>query len=296
MKRPDPIPPHLSNDFAYCREIALARNESLPLCARFLSRRLKPHWFVLCAFALTARDFTRLRGGDDDYKLQLIDDWSRRLEQARAGQPDHPILRAMAHVLEATGLPEGLLQELLIACRMDVTNKQHETLDDLLDYCRFSAVPMGHLLLHLHDEMVSTPEVRLSDKLRHSDALWTALWWTRFWCDLGQDGRQGLPLYVPIREMERFEVTPEMVWQRRFTPMMGGLMLHLVDETRILFLAGAPLIEEVGHPFRLELAHALERGMTLLDRIEACGGNTLRTRPELTQWERLGCLWRTLGR
>ncbi|MBF0614992.1 MAG: squalene/phytoene synthase family protein [Magnetococcales bacterium] len=296
MKALASIPAHLAHDFAYCREVVLTRAEDAPLCARFLSRRIRPCWYVLCAFAWTARDFTRLRGGDDDYKLQLIDDWARRLEQARSGQADHPILRAMAYVLEETGLPDGPLQELLIACRMDVTNRRHGSLADLTDYCRFAAAPLGHLLLHLHHEMESTPEVRLADKLRHSDHFWTALWWTGFWRDLGHGSRVGLPLYLPDAEMVQFGVTPEMVWQRRFNPMLGGLMLYLVEETRSLFIAGAPLIEEVGHPFRLELAHAMERGMLLLDRIEACGGNTLRIRPELTQWERMACLWRTLGR
>ncbi|MBF0215166.1 MAG: squalene/phytoene synthase family protein, partial [Magnetococcales bacterium] len=145
-------------------------------------------------------------------------------------------------------------------------------------------------------EMESANGVRLSDKLRHSDSFWTALWWTGFWRDLGHDSRSGLPLYLPEEDMARFGVSPEMVMQRRFTPMLGSLVLHLVEETRSQFILGAPLIEEVRHPLRMELAYALERNMTLLDRIEESGGNTLRICPELTQKERFACLWRTLGR
>ncbi|MBF0190103.1 MAG: squalene/phytoene synthase family protein [Magnetococcales bacterium] len=296
MKRPAPIPAHLTSDFAYCRGIAASRIGDSPLHALFLSRRIKPLWFTLYAFAWTARDITRLRGSDDDYKLQLIDDWARRLELARTGQADQPIFRALSHLFATAELPELPLQNLLIACRMDVTNKRHETLADLNEYCRFAAAPLGHLMLHLTNEMESSPEVRLADKLRHSDAFWSALWWTGFWRDLGRDSRMDLPLYLPLEAMEQFGVTDEMVWSRRFTPMMGSLVLHLVEETRSLFIAGAPLIEEVAHPFRLELAHALERGMLMLDRIEANGGNTLRVRPDLTQRERMACLWRAMGR
>ncbi|MBF0273523.1 MAG: squalene/phytoene synthase family protein [Magnetococcales bacterium] len=296
MKRLASIPTRLTDDFAYCRGIALARAGESPLHALFLSRRIKPLWFVLYAFAWTARDITRLRGSDDDYKLQLIDDWARRLELARNGQADQPIFRALSHLFATTGLPDLPLHNLLIACRMDVTNKRHGTLDELNEYCRFAAAPLGHLMLHLTNEMESSPEVRLADKLRHSDTLWSALWWTGFWRDLGRDSRMDLPLYLPIDEMEQFGVTDDMIWSRRFTPMLGSLVLHLVEKTRSMFIAGAPLIEEVSHPFRLELAHAMERGMLMLDRIEASGGNTLRVRPDLTQRERMTCLWRAMGR
>ncbi|MBF0341106.1 MAG: squalene/phytoene synthase family protein [Magnetococcales bacterium] len=296
MKILHSIPAHLAADFAYCRDIVQARQGDVPLEARFLSRRLQPCWHAIYAFAWTAQDFARQPARDEDFKLQLIDDWSRRLEQARVGQTDQPIFRALAHLFVEYDLPDGPFQELLIACRMDVTNKRHGTLEELSEYCRFAAVPLGHLLLHLHREMDSSPGVRLADKLRHCEALWTALRWTGFWRDLGRDSYGDMPLYLPEVEMLRFEVTPEMVSQRRFTPMLGSLVLQLVEETRGLFIAGAPLIEEVASPLRLELAHAMERSMTLLDRIEACGGNTLRNRPELTQWERLVCLWRALGR
>jgi phytoene/squalene synthetase len=296
MKRLEPIPAHLSGDFAYCRAYSLARVGELPVTARFLSRQIKPFWHVLCAFVWTMREIVRQGSGDDDFKLQLIDDWSRRLEQARSGQPDHPITRAMVHLFSATGLSDGPLQELLIASRMDVTNKRHGSLAELGEYCRFAAAPLGYLLLHLHDEMESANGVRLSDKLRHSDSFWTALWWTGFWRDLGHDSRSGLPLYLPEEDMARFGVSPDMVLQRRFTPMLGSLVIHLVEETRSLFVAGAPLIEEVGHPLRVELAHALERGMSMLDRIEEGGGNTLRVRPELSRWEQMACLWRVMGR
>ncbi|MBF0165372.1 MAG: squalene/phytoene synthase family protein [Magnetococcales bacterium] len=296
MKRIDTIPAHLATDFAYCRDIALARAEEAPLGGRFLKRRLKPYWYVISAFFWTARDFTRLRGSDDDLKLQLIDDWARRLEQARSGQPDHPIFRAMAHLFAATGLPEAPLHALLIACRMDVTNRRHGTLEELDEYGRFASAPLGHLLLHLHQEMEESAEVRLTDKLRHSDALWTALSWTGFWRDLGHDSRGEGPLYLPEVEMGSYGVAEEMVLQRRFTPMVGSLMMHLVDETRARFFAGSPLIEEVDRPLRMELAYAMERGMMLLERIEDLGGNTLRNRPALSRWEHIICLWRAMGR
>ncbi|MBF0212158.1 MAG: hypothetical protein HQM00_01195, partial [Magnetococcales bacterium] len=98
MKRLPSIPAPLSSDFAYCREKVLMHGGPMPLDTRFLPRRFKAYWFVLCAFVWVMRDVTLQGNGDDDLKLQLIDDWSRRLEMARNGQADHPVTRAMAHL------------------------------------------------------------------------------------------------------------------------------------------------------------------------------------------------------
>ncbi|MEO5333202.1 MAG: squalene/phytoene synthase family protein [Magnetococcus sp. YQC-5] len=296
MKTPDPIPAYLTNDFGYCRAIARQREEALPIRFQFVTRGVRPFLHAIYAFMWTAYDFTGLPGRDDDFKLQLLDDWSRRLSLAKTGHPDHPIFRAMAYTFIATGLPESLLQELLIAFRMDITNKNHETIEDLKEYCHFSANSLGRMILHVCQEVDLNTVGMMSDKIPDSDAFWTAMQWTVFWQNLGQDSRSGRPIYLPKDAMARFGVTEEMIWQRRFTPMLGNLILSLVNETRILFASGEPLLAKIGWPLRLELTTAMERGMTLLDCIEACGGNTFRTRPTLTQRERLGCVWRAFGR
>ncbi|MBF0126731.1 MAG: squalene/phytoene synthase family protein [Magnetococcales bacterium] len=292
----DPIPAHLASDFKYCRAIALAREEESLMRTRFAPGHLRPFLHVMFAFLWTARDFVDLPGRDDDMKLQLLDDWSRRLTQARSGQADHPVFRALAYTFEVALLPEHYLQNLLIAFRMDITNKRYETMDDLVEYCRFGANPLGRMVLHLSMEISWVAGMPDSDKARHSDALWTALQLTRFWQNLGLHSRSGQPSYLPKEEMDRFGVTEEMVAQRRFTPMLGSLMVYLVEETRLLLGNGVPLLAQVKWPLRLELATALERCMVTLDRIEENGGNTLRSRLVLSQRERLGCLWRAFGR
>lgn len=292
----DPIPAYLGSDFKYCRQIAQQREEALPIRYQFLPRRMRPYLYAIYAFMWTAYDFIGLPNREASIKLQLLDDWSRRLSLAKTGQPDHPIFRAMAYTFEVTALPEMVLQNILIAFRMDVTNQRYETFGELEEYCRFAVNPLGHVMLHLANEVELAPGVPVSDKIRYSDALCTALQLVCFWQNLGQDPRNGYPLYLPRQDMARFAVVEEMILTRRFTSMVGSLMLHLVDETRTLMQSGEPLLQMVVWPLRLELATALERGMVILDSIEANGGNTLRIRPTLTHRQRMGCLWRAFAR
>ncbi len=292
----NPIPAHWAADFEYCREIVKNHEENFPVGSYLAPKRLRPFLFAIYAFARTADDFADLPGRDEETRLQLLDDWSRRLARAEIGEPDHPIFRALSHTFDVTRLPSTPLHDLLIAFRMDVTSKRYDTMEELAEYCRYSANPVGRIVLHMSEEADINPEQPVSDKMRRSDAICTALQLTNHWQDLGQDVWAGRPLYLPREEMDRFEVTEEMILKRRFTPMLGSLMLHLVAHTRTLFEYGEPLLDQVEWPLKLELAAVVEGGTAVLDQIEAFGGNTLRARPRLSTWDRAGCLWRAFSR
>ena len=292
----NPIPPRWAADFGYCREIVNSHEENFPVGSCLAPKPLRPFLYAIYAFARTADDFADLPGRDDATRLQLLDDWSRRLSRAELGEPDHPIFRALTHTMEVTGLPPTPLHDLLIAFRMDVTNKRYDTMEELEEYCRYSANPVGRIVLHMSEEVSLAPGAPVDRKVLYSDAICTALQLTNHWQDLGQDVWAGRPLYLPREEMARFEVTEEMVLKRRFTPMLGSLMLHLTARTRDLFRLGEPLLDEVEWPLKLELAAIVEGGLAVLDQIESFGGNTLRVRPRLSTWDRAGCLWRAFAR
>ncbi|MBF0096038.1 MAG: phytoene/squalene synthase family protein [Magnetococcales bacterium] len=297
---PQLVPPALQDDFRYCLEIVHNREENFPVASLLAPPRLRPFLYAIYAFARTADDFADLPGRDDATRMQLLDDWSRRLTQVENGQADHPIFRALAHVIRTTDMPTEPLHHLLIAFRMDVTNKRYDTLEELLDYCRYSANPVGRIVLHLAGELPfeagerELREERLLGGLARcraacSDAICTALQLTNHLQDLGQDAWSGRPLYLPKEEMDRFEVSEEMIVKRRFSPAVGSLMLHLTAQVREMYLSGEPLWRQVPWPLNLELSMISACGLAVLNKIEASGGNTLRVRPRLSLWDRALC-------
>jgi hydroxysqualene synthase len=286
------IPSHLVGDFNYCRDIVRKHTENFPVGSLLAPRRMRPHLHAIYAFARTADDFADLPGREEATRLQLLDDWSRRLMQSQEGKPDHPVFRALCHTFEVTGLTAAPFGDLLIAFRLDVTNKTYETLDELEEYCRYSANPVGRIILHLAGEAIIEPGAALPQKIKYSDAICTALQITNHLQDLGQDIANGRPLYLPREELERFGVNQEMLMQRRFTPMLGNFVMDLADQSRQLFDYGAPLVKELQWPLSLEIAAIIEGGLGVLNKIEELGGNTLRNRPKLSKWDKAGCLWR----
>jgi hydroxysqualene synthase len=290
------IPAYLVDDFNYCRDIVRKHTENFPVGSLLAPRRIRPHLHAVYAFARTADDFADLTGREDATKLQLLDDWSRRLAQSQAGKPDHPVFRALCHTFEITGLTATPFHDLLIAFRLDVTNKHYETLAELEEYCRYSANPVGRIILHLAGEAYLEPGAPLPEKIRYSDAICTALQLTNHLQDLGQDIACKRPLYLPREELERFGVNEELVLKRRFSPMLGNLVLDLVDQSQQLFAYGSPLVQQLQWPLNLEMAAIIEGGLAVLDKIAEMGGNTLRERPHLNNLDKAGCLWRAVKR
>ncbi len=290
------IPSYLSDDFNYCRDIVRKHTENFPVGSLLAPRRMRPYLYAVYAFARTADDFADLPGRDDATRLQLLDDWSRRLSLTQDGKPDHPVFRALRHTFDITGLTTTPFHELLIAFRMDVTNKRYETLADLEEYCRYSANPVGRIILHLAGEAYMEPGQPLPEKICYSDAICTALQLTNHLQDLGQDTLNGRPLYLPREELERFGVHEDMILNRRFAPTIGNLVLHLADQSRQLFEYGSPLVDQLQWPLKLEMAAIIEGGKAVLDKIFEMEGNTLRSRPSLSKMDRAACVWRAVKR
>src|SRR6185295_8946997 len=96
----------------------------------------------------------------------------------------------LAQALDRHALPPALLQDLLDAFEQDVVKHAYDDRDQLLDYCRRSANPVGRLLLHLFG-------VDDASALAQSDAICSALQLINFWQDLTIDTRRGR-LYVPL--------------------------------------------------------------------------------------------------
>ncbi|MBF0359158.1 MAG: squalene synthase HpnC [Magnetococcales bacterium] len=290
------IPSHLAADFNYCRDVVRKHTENFPVGSLLAPRRMRPHLHAVYAFARTADDFADLPGRDNATRLQLLDDWSRRLSLSQDGKPDHPVFRALAHTFEVTGLNATPFHELLIAFRLDVTNKKYQTIEELEEYCRYSANPVGRIILHIAGEAFIEHGQSIPEKIKYSDAICTALQLTNHMQDLGRDIMDGRPLYLPQDELERFGVNEDMLAKRIFTPLLGNLIMDLADQARQLFMYGAPLLQQVRWPLNMEIATIIEGGLGVLSKIEALGGNTLRSRPQLNKADKAGCLWRAIKR
>lgn len=279
--------------YRYCERLAREHYENFPVASVLLPAAMRPHIAAIYAFARRADDFADEPGPDIARRVQLLDDWGARLDHAGgsfhhspAPSSDELIFIALENTIRARHLPRELFHDLLSAFRQDVTTSRYKTWDEVLDYCRRSANPIGRLVLRVagYDDPVLDAR---------SDAVCTALQLTNFWQDFAIDWRRGR-LYLPHEEQARACAREADLERPEMTPEWRDAVRQAIHRTRELFAAGRPICDAVRGRLRWELRVTWLGGMRILDEIEAAGCDVLSRRPTLGVRDAPVLGWRAL--
>jgi len=275
------MPEDLARAYAACEAMAREHYENFPVASRLLPKEMRRHVAAIYAFARTADDFADERRYEGQDRLALLDGWRDLLRECDVRPEGHPVFLALGHTIREYDLPVQPFEDLLQAFRMDVTTKSYATFNDLLGYCRFSANPVGRLMLLLFGHR----DVHLHAM---SDAICTALQLANFWQDVGADLDKGR-CYIPRDDLLYFEVTEEDLAARRATPRFETLMRFEIERTRNFFDRGSALPALLGGRLGFEIRLVAAGGRRILDKIEKVGCDVFTRRPTLTaaDWGRL---------
>jgi squalene synthase HpnC len=191
---------------------------------------------------------------------------------------------AIGHSIRSLDLPLPLFDDLLSAFGQDTMTTRYASWDEVFDYCRRSANPVGRLVLRIggyRDDALD----------RSSDALCTALQLTNFWQDFGRDWRAGR-LYVPRDEQIACGATEAELENGRMSPAWSRVMGRAVDVTREMFENGRLVCDGVKGRLRVELRFTWLGGARILDRVDSGRDRLLEIRPTLGAADVPLLLWR----
>ena len=193
-------------------------------------------------------------------------------------------------VLRSHQLPVPLLEDLLSAFAQDVEKTRdgegYADRDELLDYCRRSANPVGRLLLHLYG-------ITDAQALQRSDAICTALQLINFWQDLSEDLPRGR-FYLTEADCQRFGITRQDLQAAQVTPAMHQLLADSSAWAAALMHAGQDLVHQLPGRIGWELRLVVQGGWAILRKVQAQHGGNLHTRLQLNKGDWPGILWRAL--
>ncbi len=268
--------------FAHCEARVKAHYENFPV-GLFVPRDKRPFIHALYAFARAADDFAD-EAIYEGMRQEKLDQWEARLHAAYRGEAEDPIFIALGETVRRLEIPKTLLLDLLSAFRQDTLKSRYESWDELLDYCRRSADPVGRLVLLVFGQR--DPELGPL-----SDAICTGLQLANHWQDLAVDLRKDR-IYVPRDLMARHGVAEWDLNAGRVDERFVALMLELLGRTRELFSRGRPLCDRVGRELRFEMRLTWLGGSRILDAIEAVGYDVFRRRPSHSVLGKLGLAWR----
>lgn len=275
---------------AHCRALAGGHYENFPVLSLALPRRLRQDFANVYAFCRWADDLgDEVRDPADS--LALLDWWQHELDAcfasinstlgATGGLPTraegvwHPVFIALRETIERHALPQQPFDDLVSAFRQDQTRTRYETFDELRDYCRRSADPVGRIVLRLCG--------RFSDEnAALSDSICTGLQLINFWQDVKRDFDINR-VYLPREDRDRFGYSDDDLQRRLTTPAFLELMRFEVDRAQTLLRAGLPLADRM--PGRLKAVIALFAlgGLRIADLLASINYHVWDTRPKLNK-------------
>ncbi len=247
-------------------------DENFPVGSVLIAPRLRPHVHAFYGFARNGDDIAdsaTLAPDDKVARLDLMEDVL--LGRGGAGSPSAVRLRAS---LAETHLTACHATDLLVAFRRDATKRRYASWDELYDYCRFSAMPVGRYMLDLHGEDVETHAP--------SDALCTSLQVLNHLQDCAKDLAALDRCYLPADLLAQHGASVDDVRAQAATPGLRRVLDALLDRVEALNRAAGGLPRSVrDRRLRVETAVIVALAHRLARRLRA--GDPLARRIRLTK-------------
>jgi squalene synthase HpnC len=215
------------------------RDENFPVASWIIHPRHRALILAFYNFVRTADDIADHATLEADKKLSYLD----LLEAELLGQGDtQPEAVSLRQALAERSMPPRHALDVLIAFRMDVTKLRYENWDEVIHYCRYSAMPVGRFMLDVHGESTSTWAA--------SDALCAGLQINNHLQDCGKDFRDLNRVYLPCDALAAAGANVEALGRERASAPLLQCLHALADRTELLLHESKSLSAEV-RDFRL---------------------------------------------
>jgi squalene synthase HpnC len=277
------VRPSLEQAQAWCKRLATTHYENFHVATFFLPAAVRPHFHSVYAFCRTSDDLGD-EVADTRTATRLLGEWRAMLHQcfAQPEQSRHPVYVALQPTIALRRLPMQPFDDLISAFEADQRHTHHESLESLEEYSRYSANPVGRLVLLVCG--YNTPEL-----MELSDEICTGLQLANFYQDVVEDDGRGRR-YVPADAMRRFGVSDEQIHARRFDANFRAMMQFLVNDARARLTRGGRIIRLVDRDLAATLGLFVKGGHTILNAIAAQDYDTLRARPVVSKAMKLRLL------
>jgi squalene synthase HpnC len=277
----------IAYDFLVSYFMSVEHYENFPVASLLMPAKLRPAVRAIYAFARSADDIADEGDAGPQERLAALGEYVKELHRLESGEdPVMPLFRQLQPKMSEFRLPFQPFHDLLSAFQQDVVTTRYATFDDLKDYCRRSANPVGRLMLHLYGAAGE-------QNLRDADAICTALQLINFWQDVAIDWQKER-IYLPREDMERFGVTERHIAEQTQDEAWRSLMRFETERARRLMLSGSALPLRLGGRIGWELRMIVQGGLRILERIEQADFDVFARRPVLGPQDWLAMAWRAV--
>jgi len=269
---------------AYCQQRAAASGSSFYYSFLFLPPARRRAITALYAFCREVDDIV-----DDTVDPAVAQAklawWRAELERMKAGAAQHPVTRALAPHAATFGITAAQMNQVVDGMQMDLTQSRYLDFPALSRYCHLVAGVVGEMAAAIFGATVPAT-------LDYARRLGLALQLTNIIRDVGEDARRGR-IYLPIDDLQRFDVRAADLLAGRYVPGFEGLMQFQAARARETFREALLLLP--ASDLRSQRPGLMMAAIyrTLLDEIERERFQVLHQRITLTPIRKLLIAWRT---
>jgi squalene synthase HpnC len=271
----------------YTHWLATHHYENFHVVSVLLPRHLHQDFYNVYSFCRWADDLGD-EIGDTQESLRLLKWWRGDLHRMYNGEATHPVYVALMGTVQRHNLPRQPFDDLITAFENDQIITRYSTWHDVFEYCKYSANPVGRLVLGLCGYATD-------DRFVLSDYTCTALQLANFWQDVSVDLHKDR-IYIPLDLMAKHGYTQEDLFAGVEDERFFAIMREAVSVARDLFYKGLPLIGTVDRRLAFDLDLFSRGGLKILDKVEQQEYRVLGSRPAISKSERIMLLLRSVIR
>lgn len=272
------------NSNEYCQQKAAASGSSFYYSFLFLKGARREAIMALYAFCREVDDVVD-ETSDSEIAAKQLQWWREELDRMTAGNPQHPVTRALAPHLEGFGIQRKWLTAVIDGMAMDLHQHRYADYEGLKLYCHRAAGVVGCAAAQIFG--VTDPRTT-----EYAAQLGLAFQLTNIIRDVGEDARRDR-IYLPLQELERFGLTPADMLARRHTPAFVEMMRFQADRAREAYRQAYALLPAADKRAQRPGLMMAAIYSTLLNEIERDGFQVMNQRTSLTPIRKFWLAWKT---
>ncbi len=253
--------------------------ENFPVISLTLSGNIRKHIAVVYQFARQADDLADEGEVDSECRIKNLELYEKDFSACINGEYKNSFWMALNNTIIHFQLDRNNFYNLISAFKQDVVKVRYSSFEELLDYCRRSANPVGRIILELFN-------VRNMEAVEASDAICTALQLTNFYQDVSVDILKGR-IYIPLEDLKNFNVEEKLFALKQNNANFKQLMKFQIERTEKLFDMGNLLLYYLPKGLKTQIRLTMLGGRAILKKIEQIDYNVLNARPKLQAIDKL---------
>lgn len=269
----------LDEAYIYCKKLATSHYENFPVGSILIPENIRKYFYSIYAFSRLCDDIADENlEVDKSIRFGLLDQIESNLELPTSSLKT-PILKAVVDTTIRTKVSINDLKRLNKAFKQDIYFHHSQNFDELLEYCDYSANPVGEMILKLFDN-------DSEDAINYSDDICTALQLVNFWQDLSRD-RLKKRCFIPKDYIEKYDL--DCNYLDRNVVNFNRCMAQLYSKTEELFENGINLLYLVKNKrLKFELKLIISSGIRILEKCQNSKEKIITERPALNKFDYIG--------